>query len=418
LRSRAKTRIDACFENRTTPASVSATMPHSMRSPARSISALGAVFFAAVGIAACGGGGIPSDAVVQVNGNPVTKSTFEHWIKVAASTAAGTTGSKPVIPDPPSYSACIAHLQATQPKPAKGQSAPSEAQLKTQCEEQYATLKKSTLSFLIQSEWIIAQAKEMNLSASNQEVEKVFVKLKKQQFPKESEFQKFLNETGQTVSDLLLRVKVQSVLSPKIEQKVTKEAKKSVTKAEAEKYYAAHKSLYGQPERRNMLIVLTKTEAQAKSAKAEIESGKSFATVAKAHSIDPVSKAKGGELANVEKGQQEKALSEAVFSAKPNTLGGPVKTSFGYYIFEVKKVLPASQESLSKVEPSIEQQLAAEREQKKLAAFVKEFKKRWKAKTECRSAYMVELCNGYVAPKATTGTGAATPSTTSTSKTK
>ncbi len=65
---------------------------------------------------------------------------------------------------------------------------------------------------MIQSEWIIGQAEEMNISASNQEVEKEFVKLKKQQFPKESEFQKFLRDTGQTTSDLLLRVKVQSVL--------------------------------------------------------------------------------------------------------------------------------------------------------------------------------------------------------------
>jgi foldase protein PrsA len=393
-------------------------MPHSMRSPARSISALGAVFFAAVGIAACGGGGIPSDAVVQINGNPVTKTTFEHWVKIAAASAAGASTSKPVIPDPPSYSACIAHLRATQPKPAKGQSAPSEAQLKRQCEEQYATLKKGALSFLIQSEWIIGQAKEMGISATNQEVEKVFVKLKKQQFPKESEFQKFLADTGQTVSDLLLRVKVQSVLSPKIEQKIAKEAKKSVSKAEAEKYYAAHKSLYGQPERRNMLLVLTKTEAQAKSAKAEIESGKSFASVAKAHSIDPVSKAKGGQLDDVEKGQQEKALSEAVFSAKPNTLTGPVKTPFGYYVFEVKKVLPGSQEAFSKVESSIKQQLGAEREQKKLATFVKEFKKRWQAKTECRSSYMVEFCNGYVAPKATTGAGGTSSTTPSTSTSK
>lgn len=387
-------------------------MPTSMRRVTKSISALGAVFFAAAGIAACGGG-VPGNAVVSVNGNPVTKSTFEHWVKIAAASAAGASTSKPAIPDPPNYTECIAHLRATQPKPAKGQSAPSEAQLKAQCEEQYETFKKGALSFLIQSEWILGQAEEMKISASKQEVEKTFNRLKKEQFPKEAEYQKFLNDTGQTTSDLLLRVKVQSVLSPKIEQKVEKQAKKNVTKSEAEKYFKEHQSLYGQPERRNLLIVLTKTEAQAASAKKEIESGKSFASVAKAHSIDPVSKAKGGELPNVEKGQEEKALSEAVFSAKLHTLSGPVKTPFGYYVFEVTKVLPASQQSFSKVESSIKQQLGSERQQKALAAFVKEFKKRWQAKTECKSEFMVELCNGYKAPKTPTPT---TPTTTTPTK--
>lgn len=387
-----------------------------MRRSLRSISALGAVFFAAVGVAACGGG-IPSDAVVQVGGTPVSKSAFEHWLGVVANSSSASTGAKAVVPDPPSYSACIAHLKESQGKLAKGQTAPSDAQLKAECEQQYDSYKTSALNFLIQSNWIIGQANEMKISASNAEVEKTFNKLKKEQFPKQSEYEKFLKSTGFTTSDLLLRVKVQSVLSPKIEQKVTKEAKKNVTKAEAEKYFKDHQSLYGQPERRNLLIVLTKHEAEAKAAKAEIESGKSFASVAKARSIDPVSKAKGGELPNVEKGQEEKALSEAVFAAKAKTLSGPVKTPFGYYVFEVTKVLPASQESFSKVEASIKQQLGAERQQKALSAFVKEFKKRWTAKTECKSEYMVELCKGYKAPKTSTGTTSTTKSATS-SKTK
>lgn len=372
----------------------------------RSVSALGAVFFAAVGIAACGG--ISGDAVVQVNGNAITKSTFDHWMKVAASSSAGTTStSKPVVPDPPSYSNCIAHLRATQPKPAKGATAPTESQLKSQCEQQYTALKSQVLSFLISAEWLLGEASERNVSVTQKAVEKQFNTLKKEQFPKEAEFQKFLASTGQTVSDLLLRVKLQ-LLSRKIQESVTKGASKAVTTAEAQKYYNEHKSTYGQPERRNLLVVLTKTEAQAKSAKSEIQSGKSFASVAKAHSIDPVSKAKGGSLPDVSKGQVEKALGDAVFAAKLNTLSGPVKTPFGYYIFEVKKVLPASQQPFSSEESSIKQQVAAQRQQKSLSTFVSSFRKKWTARTECRPQYMVQDCKGYKAPK----TPAVPPATT------
>ena len=382
----------------------------------RFIPALGAVFFASLALTACGGG-IPGDAVVQVGGNPITKTTFDHWISVAASssaTTAATTAAKPVVPDPPAYTACIAHLEATAPAPAKGQSKPTAAQLKSQCEQQYKSLQQEVLGFLISSEWVIGEGNHLGVTVSDKEVKKEFEKIKNQQFPKPAEFQKFLATSGQTASDLLLRVKL-NMMSSKIQQKVAK-SKGTVTEAQISKYYNEHKSQFGAPEKRNVEIVLTKTEAAAKSAKKEVESGKSFASVAKRKSIDPTSKANGGLLTGVVKGQEEAALDSAIFSAKPNVLSGPVKTPFGYYIFEVKSTSAGSQQTLAQSKASIKQQLTATQQQSALSKFVKEFKKTWTAKTECRSGYMVMDCKGYKAPKTpagglSTGAGAATPQT-------
>ena len=50
--------------------------------------ALGAVLFALIGLAACGG--IPGDAVVSVDGKSITKETFNHWMGVAAASSAKT----------------------------------------------------------------------------------------------------------------------------------------------------------------------------------------------------------------------------------------------------------------------------------------------------------------------------------------
>ncbi len=373
----------------------------------RSVAALGAVLFSAGCIAACGGG-IPGDAVVQVNGKPISKTTYNHWIGVAAAAGAATVpgqkAPKPVVPDPPSYTACIAHLKETEPKPAKGQKPKTEAELKTQCEQQYKALQQQVLGFLISSEWVVGQAEEMGVKVTDKEVVKHFNELKKQQFPKEAEFQKFLASTGQSVSDLLLRVKL-SMLSTKIQEKITK-AKKTVSEAEVAKYYNEHKSQYGQPERRDLRVVLTKGEAEAKKAKSEIESGKSFASVAKSKSIDPTSKNTGGELPGVVKGEEQKALSEAVFAAKTATLSGPVKTPFGYYVFEVKAIHAPTQQPLSQVKSTIKQQLVAQGQQGSLSKFVKEFQKKWKGRTECRTGYVVQDCKEAPTPKTTT-TGAA-----------
>jgi foldase protein PrsA len=360
------------------------------------------------GLSACGGG-IPGNAVVSVNGSAITKATFNHWMTVAASsgaasaTTSGQSAPKPVIPDPPSYKACIAHLEATAPKPAKGQSKPTAATLKSQCEQQYTALKQQVLAYLISANWVIGEAAERGVKVSDAEVKKAFNKIKAQQFPKEADFQKFLASTGYTVSDLLLRVKLDE-LSSKIQQKVSKEAGKKPSQQEVKAYYEKHKSQYGQPEKRNILIILTKTQAQAEKAKKEIQSGKSFASVAKKVSIDPVSKAAGGSLPGVVKGQEQKALDEAIFKAQLNVLGGPIKTPFGYYIYEVKKTIPGSQQALSKVQSTISQQISSEKQQKSLSEFIKNFRKKWEARTECRSQYSVKDCKGYKAPKGSAST--------------
>jgi foldase protein PrsA len=365
----------------------------------KSISALGAVLFALVGLAACGG--IPGDAVVSVAGTPIAKTTFNHWMGVAAKSSALGVGEKPVIPEPPAYTACIAHLKATSPKPAKGQKAPTEAQLKTECETQFKSLKTEVLGFLISSQWVLSEANSLGVKISDAEVKKEFTKIKTTQFPKAAEFEKFLASSGQSVSDLLLRVKL-NLLSSRIQKHVVK-SESNATEAQISKYYDENKSRYGTPEKRNVRIILTKTEAQAKSAKQEVESSKNFAAVAKKDSIDPTSKANGGELKEVVKGEEEKALDEALFSAKKNVLGGPVKTPFGYYVYEVLSVTTGTQQSLSQVKSTIKQQLISTNEQKALSKFVKEFKKKWQAKTECRSEYMAADCKGYKAPKTKAG---------------
>ena len=314
----------------------------------------------------------------------------------ASNSATGST-EHPVVPEPPDYTACIAHLKATQAKPAKGQTAPTSAKLKSECQVQYKALQSEVLGFLISSQWVIGEASSLGVKLTDKEVEKEFAKIKTEEFPKSAEFEKFLATSGQTVSDLLLRVKL-NMLSQKIEKKIIKE-KSKVTTAQISKYYNENKSKYGTPEKRNVEIILTKTEATASKAKKEVESGKSFASVAKSVSIDPTSKANGGLLKEVVKGEEEKALNEAIFSTAKGVLSGPVKTPFGYYVFEVLSVSPGSQEPLSKVQATIKQQLVSAGEQSALTKFTKEFKKKWSAKTDCRSGFVVTDCSSYKAPK-------------------
>jgi foldase protein PrsA len=343
-------------------------------------------------VAGCGG--VPGDAVATVDGNSIDKAQFAHWMNVAAKTS-GTPNA--TVPDPPDYTQCVAQKRKTAPKPAKGQPKQTDAQLKTQCKQEYEGLRNQVLQLLVSFQWIDGEAKDLGLKVTDAEVQKSLDEQKKQSFPKKGDYEKFLKTSGQTNEDILQRVRL-TLLSNKIRDKVTK-GKDTVTPAQIQAYYDKNKSRFAQPEQRDLRIVLTKDKVKAEQALKALEGGDSWKEVAKKYSIDTQSKNQGGKLPPVSKGQQEKALDDAIFKAKKGQLEGPVKTQFGYYDFLVDKVTPASQQSLQQSTATIKQLLAAQNQQKALDTFVKDFRDKWKAKTECREGYKTPDCkNG---PKAT-----------------
>jgi foldase protein PrsA len=354
--------------------------------------ALGAFFVPAMLVAGCGG--VPGNAVATVDGNSIDKQEFNHWLDVAAKSG-GTTGA--ATPKPPAFTECINQKRKTTPKPAKGQPKVTDAQLKAQCKQEYNSLRDQVLQLLISFQWIEGEAKAQNIKVSDKEVKASFDKQKKQAFPKDADFQKFLKDSGQTEADILKRVRLDT-LSNKIREKVTK-GKDQVSDAQIADYYNKNKAKFAQPESRDLRIVLTKDKAKAEKAKKAIQSGTPFAKVVKKYSIDQASKAQGGKLPAVQKGQQEKALNDAIFKAKKGQLTGPVKTQFGYYVFDVTKITPATQQTLDQAKTTIKQTLASQNQQKALDKFVKSFRKRWKAKTDCREGYRTQDCKN--APKAT-----------------
>ncbi len=153
-------------------------------------------------------------------------------------------------------------------------------------------------------------------------------------------------------------------------------------------------------------MVLTKTKAKAEQAKRELDGGAKFAAVAKKYSIDQASKANGGRLPAVAEGQQEKPFNDAVFGAKKGEILGPVKTQFGWYVFKVTDITAASQQKLSDTKETIRGLLKSEREQKGLQDFVKTFQEDYKAKTNCREAFLIAACSNAPEPETDT---AATP---------
>jgi foldase protein PrsA len=357
--------------------------------------ALCAFFVPAAVLAGCGG--VPGNAVADIDGESIEKTAFEHWMGVLAKAG----GQKPAAtpPKPPDYKACVADKRKTAPKPAKGQPKVTDAQLKTQCKKEYEALRTQALQLLISTRWIVGEAEEMGVKVSDAEFKKSFDTQKKQAFPKAADYAKFLKTSGQTQADIDQQVR-DKLLRDKIIAKVTK-GKDKVSDAQIKKFYDQNKARFAQPERRDLRIVLTKTKAKANQAKRALDGGESFSKVAKRLSIDQASKSQGGKLPGVAKGQQEKALDNAIFKAAKGKLVGPVKTQFGYYVLEVSKITPASQQTLEQAKATIKQTLGAQNQQKALETFAKAYQKRWRAKTECREGFKTPECKNGPKPTPT-----------------
>ncbi len=69
------------------------------------------------------------------------------------------------------------------------------------------------MGFLISSDWIIGEAQELHIVVTDAKVRRTFDHIRHQQFPHTREFTKFLESSGQTVEDLLLRVRLNLLTS-------------------------------------------------------------------------------------------------------------------------------------------------------------------------------------------------------------
>jgi len=381
-----------------------------VRTPLRILLALGAFFVAAIALGACGSSdtSIPGNAVANVDGTPISRADYTKWALVTAKGSA--QGGAVVIPDPPTFTRCIATLRG-QTRPAKGQPAPTDVTLRAQCRQQNEALIQQTMATLIQNLWVEKEADAQGVSVTDADVQRQLALTKRQSFPSEAAYQRFLKQSGMTQDDVLERIRIQ-VLATKLTRKIQASAA-PVTASQIEAYYNRNKSQFAVPERRDVQLILTRTQAQANAAKSAVQGGTSWAAVARQYSTDAASKATGGELKGVSQGQQDRAFDQAAFSARKGVIVGPVKGQFGYYVVRVTNITPAQQSSLDTARTQIRSLLQQQNQQEKMTSFVRDFQTRWKDKTNCRTGYVVQLCKNAPTPITTT-TPAATSTGTST----
>lgn len=363
-----------------------------------------------VGLAACGGEDdkIASDSVANVGGVQITKASVdenEKFVTVLANQQ-NTNGKlfdakKPkLVAFEAPYTECIAQVKKTVPKEQKV----TETQLKEYCENIGKQIKDQAISQMLTTQYLRGEAKDDKIEVSDAEITKALPAKYTQTIGGKQNLAKFTALTG--LGEPFFRDLIKTeLIGQKIQEKITKDAGK-VTDAEVQEYYDKNKAQYTQPEMRDLRIILTKTKADAEKAKKALDGGAKFGDVVKQYSIDTITKKEGGKLANVVKGQQEKALGDASFAAKKGEIVGPIKTETGYYVVQVDKITASKLVPFKDVKEQIKQQLTQTKPQEALSKWQTETLDTWKEKTNCRKGYIVQFCKNAPKPETQTATTA------------
>jgi hypothetical protein len=261
-----------------------------------------------------------------------------------------------LVPDPPQFKQCVARLGSETPGAFR-------AQLEEECRSQYASLKHEALNSLIAVQWLLGAASERGLS----------------------------------LPDGSLPVKASA--ADRELRNALRQAEPEVTQAEAAAYYRRNIERYERTEQRSIYMVehvSSRREAQALLDKAKRRGGISGLQIqAPVEGLRELIARSDPAKAVPTK----RAVLRAIFAAMPHTIIGPVALNEQWCLFEVTHVTSRVVKPLARVEQAIERQLTMERQQRALARFISAWRRRWIARTDCSSGYVVQKCKQYRGPK-------------------
>ena len=108
----------------------------------------------------------------------------------------------------------------------------------------------------------------------------------------------------------------------------------------------------------------------------QVKSGADFAELAKKVSEDKGSAPNGGDLDYFGRGRMVPEFEQAAFSMQPGQISDLVKSQFGYHIIKVVDKKAGSTRTLEEVRPQIQQQLATETADQRIAQQARDLEKR------------------------------------------
>lgn len=226
---------------------------------------------------------------------------------------------------------------------------------------QQAALARTVLGELIDEEILVQKAKEMKLEATESEITPVVdrqIKAIRAQFKSDDEYRTELRNAGFGTPDEYRKSLIEQYTRQNLQQKAFTELKKMAKPVNVsdEDVTAAFEQSRSELQKRPATVTFrqiivaphaspaakARAKAKADSILAEIRKGGDFEEIAKRESMDPGTKALGGDLGWNRRGSGLVPEFEAVmFALRPGEVSPVIETPFGYHIIRVDRVQSA-----------------------------------------------------------------------------
>ncbi len=241
----------------------------------------------------------------------------------------------------------------------------TKGQLDTRLEGQSG---KPALQQMVETQLVLQYGKAQNITVTDAEIQDQLNQLE-QRFPP-GQFETILKNQGLTMDDAKTIERVQIIVKKAVDKQV------NITDAQVADFYAKNKALYNTPEQIRARHILVKTKPEADAVEAQLRSGANFATLAEKVSIDPGSKAQGGELGWFGPTQMVKPFSDAAFALNVGQISQPVQTPFGWHVIQVEEKRPAHTASLADAAPKVRQMLLQQAEAAQSGTFIESLRQK------------------------------------------
>ena len=157
-----------------------------------------------------------------------------------------------------------------------------------------------------------------------------------------------------------------------------------VPPTDVQRYYNDNIQQYQTPEQVRASHILLETagkndadvKKRAEEILKQVKSGADFAELAKKVSEDKGSAPNGGDLDYFGRGRMVPEFEQAAFSMQPGQISDLVKSQFGYHIIKVVDKKAGATRTLEEVRPQIQQQLAMETADQRIAQQARDLEKR------------------------------------------
>lgn len=218
-------------------------------------------------------------------------------------------------------------------------------------------LARQVLNDLVDEEILIQKAKELKIEVQDTELAPNVdrqIQSVRSQFPSDAEFRTELRKAGMGTPEEYRRTLMDQFRRRQIQQRVFSELQKkakprNVSEAEIDSAFERNRTeLQKRPATLTFrqIVVAPKASAKARlvartkadSLLAEIRRGGDFENIAKRESMDPGSKAVGGDLGWTRRGATVPQFERVMFALNPGQISPVFETAFGFHVLRVDRV--------------------------------------------------------------------------------